>query len=422
MQITTTRVLDAAAQSVGYVVTDQYGDEMTVAPGLITVTTFNTTAAARAVTGTVINNLDFSPTNIDDVVKVTAYLTSDPTIKSVKDVTVANITLGTVTLGEPVLPEGSTRFVTGLAGVVIPVSAFDNFGEATELTTAAWATGVATADGLLPVFTGTSFTSVAVNAEGDLVVTLGAAGTATLTVTNPATGDIIVKTITVVALPDTATVEMTLPADPIRIGTAAVIPFTVTDQFGEEIVVPGGVGWATGDVLLTSSNPAVATVGWVGNEITVTPAAVGTTTIFANVVTPVSTGTATLAITVDVAKAPTVISVSGTPKTALAQGETVLGTAETGALAFEIVDQDGDPIDLAVAIGVAGIKVNLTKTDVNNVLTAPVAQVLTSASMSATDGLTNGITVISAAVNGTATVQVQLFNDTANLGVMDPGE
>nr|WP_320026806.1 hypothetical protein [uncultured Acetobacterium sp.] len=423
MQLTTARVMDAAAQSIGYVVTDQYSDTMTVAPGLITVTAFNTTASGRTVNvAGGIANLDFTNTELNDVVKITAYLTSDPTIKAVKDVTVSNITLGTVTLGEPVLPEGSTRFVTGLAGVVIPVSAFDNFGEATELTAAAWATGVPTADGLFPVFTGASFTSVAVNADGNLVVTLGAAGTATLTVTNPATGDIIVKTITVVGAPDTATVTMTLPTDPIRIGTAAVIPFTVKDQFGEELTVPGP-GWNTADVVLTSSNPAVATVAWniPTNEITVTPVSVGTTTIFANVVTPVSTGTATLAITVNTAKVPTLISVSGTPKTTLAQGETVAAAAETGALKFDIVDQDGAPINLAAAAAV-GVKANLTVTDTNHVLAAPVAQVLDSLDMSATVGTTNGITVTAAAVNGNATVTVQLFNDLNSNNVMDAGE
>lgn len=424
LEITTSRVRDAAAQSVGYVVTDQYGDEMTVAPALLTVTTSNLTNAARAVTGAtplVIDDLNFSPTDLNDVVRVTAYLTSNPAITAVKDVTVSNITLGTVTLGEPVLPEGETRFETGLAGVVIPVTAVDNFGEATELTTEAWASATATTDGLYPVFANPeSFTSVAVNADGDLVVTLGDAGTATLTVTNPATGVVVTKTITVVALPDTATVAMTLPEDPIRIGTDSVIPFTVTDQFGEALTVPGA-GWANTDVTLASSNGAVATVAWNANEITVHPLTEGTTTIFANVVTPVSTGTASLVITVEEGKVPTVISVSGTPKTALAQGETVAADAETGALAFTIVDQDGDPIDLTGGAG-AGIKANLTVTDANSVLAAPAAQVLTSASMSATDGLTNGIAVTAAAVNGTATVQVQLFNDTADFGTMNPGE
>lgn len=422
LEITTSRVNDAASQSVGYVVKDQYGDQMTVAPGLLTVTTSNLTAVSRAVTGTVIDNLDFSPTNLDDIVKVTAYLTSDPTVKAVKNITVSSITLGTVTLGEPVLPEGSTRFETGLVGVVIPVTATDNFGEATQLTAEAWTTATATTDGLYPVFAGTSFTAVAVNADGDLVVTLGAAGTATLTITNPATGDVMIKTITVVAAPDTATVVMSQPEDPIRIGTAAVIPFTVTDQFGDELPVPG-TGWNIADVGLSSSNAAVATVGWVGNAITVTPLTVGTTTIYANVLTPVSTGAAVLTITVEAGKAPEAIAVSGTPKTSLAQGETVLGTAETGALVFNVIDQDGDPINLAATTAV-GVKANLTITDVNDVLlnTAPAAAVLMAADMSATVGTTTGITVTSNATNGTATVAVQLFNDLDGDDVMDAGE
>lgn len=423
MQITTTRVMDADNQSIGYVVTDQYGDTMTVAPGLITVTAFNTTASGRTVdVSGGIADLNFLNTNLDDVVKITAFLTSDSAVKAVKDVTVSNITLGTVTLGEPVLPEDATRFVTGLAGVIIPVSAFDNFGEETQLTDEVWTTATPTTDGLFPVFANTSFTSVEINADGDLEVTLGDAGTATLTVTNPATGDIIVKTITVVAAPDTATIAMTLPEDPIRLGTDSSIPFTVTDQFGEELTVPGA-GWANTDVVLASSNTAVATVSWAGvgnNEIIVHPVAEGTTTIFANVVTPVSTGTASLVITVEEGKVPTVISVSGTPKTALAQNEVVAADAETGALAFEIVDQDGEPINLA-ALNAVGVKANLTVTDANDVLDAPVADVLVAADMSGTVGTTNGIAVDAAAVNGTATVAVQLFNDDGD-NVMEAGE
>jgi uncharacterized protein YjdB len=422
LEITTSRVNAAAAQSIGYVVTDQYGDEMTVSAALLTFTTSNLTDATRTVTGTSLSNLSFAATNIDDVVRVTAYVSSNPSVKAVKDITVSNITLGEVTFGTPVLPEGSTRFQTTLAGVVIPVTAVDNFGAEMDLTAGAWTTATATADGLYPVFAASSFTSVVVNADGDLVVTLGTPGTATLTVTNPSTGAVDVITIEVVAAPDTATITLSQPEDTIRVGTAEVIPFTILDQYGDEQTVPF-TGWATADVSLASSNPAVATVAWSGNEITVTPITTGSTTIFANVVTPFSTGADSIVISVDEAKAPEVVTVSGTPKTSLAQGETVLSTAETGALAFDIVDQDGEPINL-IASGSAGVKANLTVTDTSDVLlnTAPAAAVLMAANMSATTGTTNPITVTANATNGTATVKVQLFNDADSDDTMDPGE
>lgn len=421
MQIATDRVKPLAAQALTYTVKDQYGDNMTVAAGAITVAAYNTTAAVRAA-NTVggISNISFVLCNVNDVVKITAYLTADTSVKVVKDITVSNITVGTVTLGDATLPAGTTRFTTGTALVTIPVTALDNFGGATKLTAEVWANGVATTDGLVPTFSGIA--AVTVTAAGNITCTLGAAGTATLTITNPTTGDIVNKTITVVDLPDTATLTMSAPTAPVRMLVNSAIPFTVKNQFGDTMTVPGA-GWATGDVSLSSSNPAVATVGWVGNVITVVPVAPGTTTIFATVVTPVvnaSTATNSLAITVNAAKAPTNIAVSGTPKTALAQGETVLNNATTGALKFAITDQDGAAINLA-ATTVAGVKLNLTKTDTSAVLAAPVATVLMAANMGAV-GTTNGITVTANAVNGTATVTAQLFNDINGDDIMDAGE
>ncbi len=416
-----TNEVKKGTQALTYVVKDQYEDEMTVTPANITVTAHNTTASGRTVSGT-IGAMNFGGANIGDVVKVTAYLTANPAVKTVKDVTVADIVLGTVELGQPELPEGTTktRFETGLAGVIIPVTAKDNYGNNMKLTAENWTSGTATTDGLIPTFSGfdAAAGSVKINAKGNLEVKLGAAGTAKLTLTNPATGDVIVKEIEVVAAPTTASITLSQPEDKIRVGAGAVkVPFELTDQFGEKLttVTPG-------DVTLTGSNDAVATVAWSGTDIVVTPKKAGKTIIFANVTTPFSTGTAQLEITVEEASAAETITLNGTPATELATGQTVPADVKKGGLSFKVVDQDGKAINLA-GTTVAGVKANLTITDTNSVLTAPVAKVIMAADMGTTVGTIDPMVVTADASNtGTATIKVQLFNDKNSDDKMNAGE
>ncbi len=417
LDITSERVNPKANQALGYVVKDQYGENMTVAAANLTVTAFNTTNnTTRAVKGT-FNNFDFSATQVGDVIKITAYLTSNPAVKDVKDITVSNIGLGSLSLGEPVLPTGAVRLETGLAGVKIPVTAADNYGNDMKLAAESWTSGTPTADGLIPTFTG--LTSVAVNADGHLVVTLGVPGTAKLTLTNPATGDVIVKEIVVVAKPAVATITLSQPKDIVRVGSPPVeIPFELKDQYGEKIT-PTTLDNTV--VNLTSTNSAVAKVDWIAKKIVVTPLATGTTTIFANVLTPFSTGSDTLTIEVKVALVATAISLNGVPTTVLATGQTVPANVEKGGLSFKVVDQDGKAINLA-ANKTAGVKANLTVTDANSVLTAPAATVLDAAVMT-TVGTINAMAVTAAAdKTGTATVKVQLFDDKNSNDKMDAGE
>ncbi|MDQ7093939.1 hypothetical protein REC12_10090, partial [Desulfosporosinus sp. PR] len=428
IELATTRVAPAAGQNIAYTVKNQYGEAMTVAPGAITVYAFNQNDNTnRGITGTLINSMDFHLANVGDVVKVTAYLTANPAVTISSNVTVANISTGAITLADPVLPTGAARLTVNTAHVTMPVTVTDDAGAPIQL-----------APNVGPIVSGTAnnigngltlsfnnITAVAVNAQHQLDFTLGAAaGPASVTITNPATGDVQTKNFTVVAVSDTATITMTAPTTAIRVGGGTVnIPFTLADQYGNAMTT-ASLGWDPTDVQLNSSNTAVATVTWAGNNLQVTPVAAGNATIYATVVTPVAnaaTATNTLAITVQSTAQPTNIALSGTPTTSLAEGQTVAAGATTGALKFAITDQDGNPVNLAAA-GAAGVKANLTVTDPGTVLTAPAAAVLKAADMSGTVGTTNGITVTAAAATGNATITAQLFVDANNNDILDSGE
>lgn len=426
--INTSNVQNLAGQAISYTVYDQYGDEITVLPANMTTTAYNLTDATRAPVVTNISNISFAACNIGDVVRVTTYVTANASASATKDITVSNVYADSVTLGDPVLPNNVPRLLTGTTGVEIPVTVTDNFGEPMQLTAAAGP--IASGSVLAPtnmVITHSGIAAVAVNADGNLTFTLGPAGDAWVRITNPATGAIVTKSFEVLAAPNTAGVELDPFTEPFRLGGGTRnIDYSMTDQYGDEYTTAAAT-WATANISLSSSNTAVATVAWVGNNIQVTPVATGTTTITAVVTTPFASptnGIATVNVTVEEAKAPTSIAVNETPKTALANGETVAFNATEGSLGFLVTDQDGDPINLAAAAAV-GVKANLTVTDANSVLTAPAAVVLTAADMPGTVGTISSanLTVTSHATNtGTATVTVQLFNDADGDDFMDPGE
>lgn len=426
--INTNNVPNIAAQAIAYTVFDQYGGEITVLPANMTTTAYNLTDATRAPAVTNISNISFALCNIGDKVRITTYVTANASATVTKDITVSNIYADSVTLGDPVLPTGVPRLLTGTAGVEIPVTITDNFGDSIQLT--ANAGPIASGTTLAPtnlVLTHSGVAAVAVNADGDLTFTLGAAGNAWVRVTNPATGAIVTKSFEVLAAPNTAGVALEAFTEPFRVGGGTRdITFTMTDQYGDEYTT-AALTWVNTNISLSSSNTAVATVAWNVNNIRVTPVATGTTTITAVVTTPFASptnGIATVSVTVDAAKAPTTIAVRGTPKTALANTETVLFNAATGSLGFLVTDQDGDAINLA-ATTAAGVKANLTVTDTNGVLTAPATAVLMAADMSGPVGTISSasLNVTAHATNvGTATVTVQLFNDANSNDTMDAGE
>lgn len=431
--IDTNNVQNLAGQAIAYTVLDQYGNEVTVTPANMTTTAYNITDATRAPVVTNIGNISFAACNIGDVVRITTYVTANADATSTKNITINNISADSVTFGDLVLPTNVPRLLTTTAGVELPVTITDNYGESMQLTAAAGPIGSGAV--LAPtnlVVTHSGIAAVAVNADGNLTFTLGAAGNAWVRITNPATGAIVTKSFEVLAAPNTAGVAMEAFTEPFRLaGGTRNIEFSMTDQYGDEYTT-AALTWANTNISISSSNTAVATVAWsgggAGNDIVVTPVANGTTTITAVVTTPFASptnGIATVNVTVEEAKSPTSIAVNGTPKTALANAETVAFNATEGALGFLVTDQDGDAINLAAAAPATGVKANLTVTDANSVLTAPVAVVLTAADMTGPVGTISSanLTVTSHATNtGTATVTVQLFNDANGNDTMDAGE
>lgn len=417
MAITSERVSKAASVAVSYAVYNQYAEEMVGVP--VTVVATNMSDPTRTVSGT-LAALNTSLANVGDVIRLTAYVTAIPTINTVKNITISNIYIESVSLAQPVLPENVTRFVQGQTNVTIAPTVTDNFGANAVLTAGAIANG-ATRDGF--VVTYNNITAVTVLADGKIQFTLGAPGAASITFTSLATGTSVSQGMMVVASPDTARIVLSNPAANVRVATTRKVPYVAYDQY--EAALTTAAPWAPSDVTLSTSNPAVATVAWNGNDIEVTGVSEGTAIIYANVVTGVAnpaTAVATLQINVLSAPVITSVSINGTPKTLLANGQTVLGTAESGALKFNITDQDGNAVNLNAA-GANAYLLNISVANsVANVLTTPTTDtVLTAANMSATTGLTNGITVTAGAI-GTSTITAQLFRDADGDGVMDPGE
>ncbi len=417
LAINTERVKKAAAEAISYDVLNQYEEVMTGAS--ITAAAYNLTDPTRTVTGT-LASMNFSGANVGDIVRVTAYVTSNPTINAIKNITVSNIFISALTLADPVLPTGVTTMVAGTAGVTIEPTVVDNYSLPAKLTVDAGITSGDVNDGFVVTFTNIS--NVSILANGKIQFTLGTAGAASITFTNLSTGVSVSKAFTVLAVADTARIEMDAPTTPVRIGVAKNIVYRAYDQYGV-LLTSADTWFATTDVQLSSSNPAVATATWVaGNNLHVTGHSTGTAVIYANVLTTVAnpaTAVTTLTVTVQAAPTVTSVSVNGTPTTSLANNQTV-GSATTGALKFNITDQDGVPVDLAAAT-VVGVKLNLAVANsVPNVITAPANNTVLN-TMSATTGLTNGITVTAGAV-GTATITAILFNDANGNDVMDAGE
>jgi hypothetical protein len=432
LAINSTEIKRAADQKLVVVGKNQFGEDITVSKDAITVTAYVTAPAEHVGSAGLINIDDIdaqAPVNgkaiaVGDKVQFTAYLNADTTkvISKVIDVKTPSA-FSAITLSNAKLADGQARVTAG-GSYEIVYAGLDTDNAAMTLNqmdaigTGAYITEKIVQDGLAlnpqvivaPVKTpGNTFlvyldkvANLTVNSDGKLFANGVTEGTATIRITNVVTGKVTALSFTVYAVRNTATVDLTNSSDSVRMGVAdKKLAFTLKDQFGVALAT-SAAEWATSDLAITSTVTSVATVAWDGNEIEVTPAATGTTTIIVTVVTGAGVSSDTLTLTVLPAKAPSSIMISGDYTTALIQGQTV------SDLKFKVLDQDGAVINLSGNYHIA-----ITQDDASNLCNAT-----TNNFAATTDGITGGTTVT--AENGTATgtfkVKAQLQNDTTNVG------
>lgn len=350
LEIATDNVIIGNPVDLVYNAKDQYGEKMDVTADKIAWTVVNTTDITRAVTagtGTPATDkvikLDTSATNVDDVLRVTAFLTADPTIKVVKEVTVSNVFTQEFALGTVVLPEGKTRLDQAVSAYDVELSytAADNYGEAVKLpasqtgATIGEITFVSSNEDLVKV------ANMATDAKSKLTFKVEAAksGKATLTALNNSTGETSSVEIEVFATAAPATAEFGEFKDGAEIvagdaaGTAK-LGITFFDQYGEAIE----------DDTYTIGTDFNVTVTGAGT-LTVTPALVGGYMVFDDLNATAGTYTITLVhkttgasastqVTVNEARVPNELKVKTAP-------DASVEVAGTTNVEFEVYDQYG---------------------------------------------------------------------------------
>ncbi|NLK53056.1 MAG: hypothetical protein GX295_11555, partial [Syntrophomonadaceae bacterium] len=352
IEITTNRLQVAPSQSLAYTVLDQYGEEMTVAGSALTVTAYNNTTKTNVTTTvTNIGNIDMSGQTANDVIKFTVYLTANPDVKAIKDITLTTIALASITLNDPTVPANAERITVGQTGVVMGYTAKDDNGDAYTLTaSSANKAAIETNDGVEIDLT--NITGISTDASGKLLLNLSSstAGDAKIKITIPSTGQIVIKTFKVNAAAGVvATMTLAEEAKTIAAGTTAYVDMTVEDNYGK-VLKPAD--YAGGTYNIISSNPSVvANAGTLlinptpGNanfgklEILVAPGA--TKDAKTTITITSSTGTVYDTITVTAGAAPVATKVA---IAANSKHNTNLIVGSDTTIGFTVTDQYGNAI------------------------------------------------------------------------------
>lgn len=381
ISILSTRFTNKAGyQNVLYEVYNQYGQKMTGHTPTLSV--FNLTDSSRMavnpVSGTTV---DFSACSINDVVKITAYLTNYPAVQTAADITVVNIFTQSVSLSDPT-HKTAKRLYAGTSDVTITATMTSNFGES-----------IKSFEGLVVSGTNIDGAITKDDNKGTLTFKLGVVGPATITVINPMTGAVVTKVFEVVANPVVSSIELTPPATNIRANDADIkLTYKMYDQYGDIITNDAS------KISLGSSNPGVAVLKnpAATNDIYIDPANAGNVTLTATVI---ATGkSSSFTVTILDEGVPVYIEVSGTPTVELP----VL--VAKNDLKIVIRNQDGKPIDIS------GTGYTLDVVASGNVTTT------TTGFTSATNGITAAINATATAAKGTGTITVTLKNGATQIG------
>lgn len=428
IQIPTSNVKVGDAESIYFTVTDQYGTELAKAGNLFNWSVVNTTSAARTATITpsasttqkfvAIDTNEVIPCQVGDVLRVTALLTSDPTVIVTKEITVSNIYTNTFTFGEVVLPEGADKLMQNAGYVELGYVAADNLGNDVTLSDRVASTTnnafngiqfftsdasivpvLSTADVVVPTIEG--FKVV----DGKLYVkVLNKSGDVTLTALNTNTGAATTKTITVNKTATPTTVEFgEFVDDSVISGDAAgtaKLGITFFDQYGNALtnktynmetdfnVTVSGAG-------ATPLDPAAAlTNGYMTFNDNLVTAGTYTITLVNK-----TTGTAvSKQVVVNEARVPNELKVVTTPQATIIAG----GTTKVN---FDVIDQYGDAMADAAAYQVVATNTNgAAIVEPDNADTFTIPQIIVD-------------TTIEAGVAGTATVTYTLEKTVGHVAV-----
>jgi trimeric autotransporter adhesin len=378
---------------------NQYGEEATVSPANVTITAYNQTAgnAVNRVAGQY--QLDASGEKVGDKVLVTVVYNGLTATKALE--VVPQATVGSVTLGQAVLPEGKTMFTpSGTTNVELTYTATNTLGEEYKLTAADLASGA------VQFFSSDSSildtADISIDANNKIkIAKFKKAGTVTLTVLTPATGQTSKVTITVnedagapyaVALGKTNVQFAAGSTNPIY------VDLTVTDKYGNKIepkdLKPSDYTFSFDNNTVVDS-VTIETAGDNQGKLKITPKAGATKGNSATVtVTVNSTGQkASLTVTASDAAVPTVID---TKKDTTVTTNMLTGATQT--LEFDVKDQYGT----TYSTGVSGYTVEYSTSDSN---------VLQIVSTETGDAINNASVDIKAVKAGTATIKATLKKD-----------
>ncbi|WP_368492886.1 S-layer homology domain-containing protein [Geobacillus thermodenitrificans] len=394
IEIVNTQLQDSATAPLNIKFINQYGEEAKIPASDVTITAYNKTNSARAVTP--VNGkfqLNASAAEVKDEVQVTVYYKG---LTVTKTLTVVNpATVGSVTLTEAVLPTGKTFFTpSGTKDVEIKYTAQDTYGEKYDLT----ANDIS--NGAIKFFSSDSevlnVNDISITADNKIkIAKFGKAGTVTLTVLSTATGQTSQLTIEVkedAGKPYSVELDKTdlTVAQPTAEKKVYLTP-TVKDQYGTVIAAKD---LKADDYTIAVSNKSVVsdaklvTTGEHQGQIELTIPANAPKTSATVTVTVNSTGQkATANVTIGEAATPTSIVVEKdfTAPTAL-----LAGAQKT--LKFDVNDQYGNLFD-----GASDYTVDYTTSD---------DTVLALSSPSADEA--NPSVVVKALKAGTATIKAQL--------------
>lgn len=352
LEIATDNVVKAASADVVFAAKDQYGDKMDKTRGDFNWTVVNVTDSTRAVTvtgavGDKVLKLNTNTANVDDVIRVTGLLASDPSVKVIKEITVSNIFVDSFELGEVVLPKDATMLVQNAGYVEVEYSAKDNFGNDVELADVLATANNDTIGGIqfitsdatiIPVASATDNFKVT---DGKLEVkVLNKAGDVTLTALNTNTGDTSSVNVKVNATASAATAEFGDYKDDAEIvagdtnGTAK-LGITFFDQYGEAIE-PASASLTNFNVTVTGAGTTAPTLTLSsdGKYIEFNDSAATPGTYTATLVHKTTGASVSTQIKVNEARVANQLKVVTAPNTDLVAGENT-------KVKFEFIDQYG---------------------------------------------------------------------------------
>lgn len=365
LEITTSNIIVSSTAKVNFIVSDQYGTELTKAANTFNWTVVNITDASRTVkfgdltkngyavlnTAADANAPATVGANVGDVLRVTGLLTSDPTVTVTKDITVSNIYTNTFAFGEVVLPDGAERLMQNVGYVELGYTAADNLGA--DLIFTDRAAGASNEFNNIQFFTSDADVIPVTGANGFKVEdgklkvkVLNDSGDVTITALNVNTGATTTKKITVNATAVPTTVEFgefkdqeIISGDP---NGTAQLGVTFFDQYGVAIVNDTYNMTTNFNITVTGAGatPLAVTSSLNGgymvfNDSAVTPGTYTVTLI--NKTTGVSNAVQLVA---NEARVPNQLEVVTAPDASVEPGTST-------AVVFNVLDQYGDDVAYA---------------------------------------------------------------------------